>query len=410
MRPLWRFGVSAAAGLACGALMSNSRAGIRRRRPRDPLRDLTRSLILCEGLPEILVAIERSFICALGFPSAIFLSEGGRLYVSHHSSAFEPDRNDIANAGLAISSADAVENARSSPLSWSHFLPLRRGKDTLGAFAFRAGAPRRRIPDRVWDLAQSYANQTSLALLRASLEQKARHAEIFAEADRLQKALFNSIAHNVRTPLSTIIGVLSTLQEQELSPSGLIRRDLLDAAREEAHRLNRVLGNLLDLSRLEAGVLHVRRDPCDVQDVIGAALEQLGSAVEQNRVEVQIAPDLSFVPMDFVLIVQVLVNLLDNALKYSPAGPPITVEARVLGRKLEIAVSDFGSGIPEDLLASVFEKFNRGSRSGETGGIGLGLSICKGLIEAHHGTIRAERRQPCGTAIRFTLPMDTSRG
>lgn len=377
-----------------------------RRRPRDPIHDLTQRLILCADLPDILVAIERSFTCALGFPSAIFVCDGERLYVRHRSRGFQPDHNDLANARRAISSCDVVEAATRSPRVWSHFLPLRTGKGTLGAFAFRADAPRARIRRQAWRMAWSYANQTSLAILRASLEDKVRDVEVLAQADRLQKALFNSIAHNVRTPLSMIIGVLSTLQEQELSPSGSIRRDLLETAREEAHRLNRVLGNLLDLSRLEAGVLHVRKDPCDVQDVIGAALEQLGSAVEQRRVEVQIAPDISFVPMDFVLIVQVLVNLLDNALKYSPPGHPITVEARVLHPALEIAVSDSGSGIPEDHLAGVFEKFDRGSRSGETGGIGLGLSICKGLIEAHHGSIRAERRQPCGTTIRFTLPVD----
>ena len=113
--------------------------------------------------------------------------------------------------------------------------------------------------------------------------------------------------------------------------------------------------------------------------------------------------------MDFVLIVQVLVNLLDNAIKYSPGGPSITVEARVLSGTLEICVSDFGDGIAEHDLAHVFEKFNRGGRTGETGGIGLGLSICKGLIEAHHGTIRAERRRPRGTAVTFTLPIQQER-
>ena len=242
-------------------------------------------------------------------------------------------------------------------------------------------------------------------IARVTLEHKARHAEFLAETDRLQKALLNSIAHNVRTPLASIIGVLSTLQEEEISLSQPLRRDLIDTARQEAQRLNRLLGNLLDLSRLEAGVLQIRNDPCDVQDIIGAALEQLGSAVENRRVDVIIPPDLPFVPMDFVLVVQVLVNLLDNALKYSPPGPSITVTARVFSRSLEISVSDFGSGIPEDDLAHVFEKFNRGARTGETGGVGLGLAICKGLIEAHHGTIRAERRQPCGTAVTFALPI-----
>ena len=168
-----------------------------------------------------------------------------------------------------------------------------------------------------------------MAIARVTLEHKARHAEFLAETDRLQKALMNSIAHNVRTPLASIIGVLSTLQEEEISLSQPLRRDLIDTARQEAQRLNRLLGNLLDLSRLEAGVLQIRNDPCDVQDIIGAALEQLGSAVENRRVDVIIPPDLPFVPMDFVLVVQVLVNLLDNALKYSPPGPSITVTARV---------------------------------------------------------------------------------
>jgi two-component system sensor histidine kinase KdpD len=252
---------------------------------------------------------------------------------------------------------------------------------------------------------ESFADQTSLALLRHTFEVDARQTEFLAEADKLQKALLNSIAHNVRTPLSSIIGSLSALQEQEFSFDQSARRVLVDTARQEADRLNRLLGNLLDLSRLEAGALRIRKDPCDVQDVIGAALEQLGHVIEHRQIQVLIAPEPVFVPMDFVLIVQVLVNLLDNALKYSPADTPITVEARVLTNDLEICVADFGTGVAQHDLCSIFEKFNRGERSSETGGIGLGLSICKGLIEAHHGKIWAERRHPRGTAVTFTLPV-----
>jgi two-component system sensor histidine kinase KdpD len=255
-----------------------------------------------------------------------------------------------------------------------------------------------------WGLIESFAHQTALALLRLTFEDKARQTEVLAEAHKLQKALLNSIAHNVRTPLSSIIGSLSALQESELSSDRPARQDLIDTAREEAERLNRLLGNLLDLSRLEAGALRIRKDPCDVQDVIGAALEQLGRAIQSRNVQVNIAPEQAFVPMDFVLIVQVLVNLLDNALKYSPADTSITVGARVHADKLEICVSDFGAGIAQDDLCHVFEKFHRGGRSGESGGVGLGLSICKGLIEAHHGKIWAERRQPRGTVVTFTLP------
>ena len=403
-----RLGIAAGAGLAGGVMIARAWAGVWRDRP-DAIRELTRSLTRCKGLSEILRVVERSFTSVSGFPSAIFIPEGERLSVRHYSSGFDPDRNDAYNARLSIATGNAVTDIPASRDVFTHFLPLSSWRGAVGAFAFRAGGTRRRLGRRMWRLAESFADQASLAVMRSTLEDKARQAEFLAEADRLQKALLNSIAHNVRSPLASIIGVLSTLQDGEISLAPPVRRDLIDTAREEAQRLNRLLGNLLDLSRLEAGVLQIRKDPCDVQDVIGAALEQLGSAIEHRAIEVRIAPEVPFVPMDFVLIVQVLVNLLDNAIKYSPAGPSITVDARLLSGNLEICVGDCGDGIAEDDLAHVFEKFNRGGRSGETGGIGLGLSICKGLIEAHHGSIRAERRRPCGTSVRFTLPLQQSR-
>ncbi len=251
----------------------------------------------------------------------------------------------------------------------------------MGSFGFRARGTRgrtRAVEYGRW--LRSSRTRPHWRILRATLEDKARNAEFLADADTLQKALLNSISHNVRTPLASIIGVLSTLQEEEILIRQPVRRDLIDTARQEAERLNRLFGNLLDLSRLEAGALRIRKDPCDVQDLIGAALEQLGvRRREPSRSIVTIAPDLPFVPMDFVLIVQVLVNLLDNALKYSPAGPSITVEARVLLSSLEVSCLGLWRRYRGSDLAHVFEKFNRGGRSGETGGIGLGLSICKGV-------------------------------
>ena len=408
MKPVWRIGIAAGAGLAGATIVARSRTRIPRRESPDPIHELARKLTRCELMDEILAAIEHSFTSALGFPSAVFIAQGDGLCVKYHSSRFEPDRNDLANASLSISSGNPVTRFTSAPDLHSYFVPLTTCRGTIGSLGFRASGFRGRLPTPIWTLVESFANQTALAMLRVSLEDKARHADFLADGDSLQKALFNSIAHNVRTPLASIIGVLSTLQEEEIA-SQPIRRDLIDTARQEAERLNRLLGNLLDLSRLEAGVLQIRKDPCDVQDLIGAALEQLGSAVEKRSIEVKIAPGLPFVPMDFVLIVQVLVNLLDNALKYSPAGQSITVEARVHAGSLEICVSDSGSGLAEDDFVHIFEKFHRGGRSGETGGIGLGLSICKGLIEAHHGSIRAERRHPRGTAVTCTLPIQQER-
>jgi len=210
----------------------------------------------------------------------------------------------------------------------------------------------------------------------------------------------------LRTPLASIIGALSTLQDDQRAHliDEATKRELVDTARAEAERLNRLLGNLLDMSRLDAGAVRVRMDLCDVQDVIGAALEQLGGTLHNRLIDVSVPPDLPFVRMDFVLVVQVLVNLLDNALKYSRLNAPIRVEARLSKEGLEVSVSDNGDGIPEHQLLNAFEKFNRAGRTSETAGIGLGLSICRGFVEAHHGRIWVQRRNPCGTVVTFALP------
>jgi two-component system sensor histidine kinase KdpD len=242
-------------------------------------------------------------------------------------------------------------------------------------------------------------------MLRSALANEARNASWLSEADRFQKTLLNSIAHNVRTPLASIIGVLSTLEEDDAALNATVRRDLVETARQEADRLNRLLGNLLDLSRIEARAVRVRADPCDVQDVIGAAIEQLGGRARDRSIDVQIDSNMPLVHMDFVLIVQVLVNLLDNAMKYSTSEAPIRVRAALADGTLELRVEDCGDGLAEEDLKNVFDKFNRAGRTGETGGIGLGLSICKGLVEAHRGRIWAERRCPHGTAVALRLPL-----
>lgn len=393
----------AGAGLASTAMLV--RSWKRSRRPEQTIHELARALTTCRGMAEILDVIDHSFASALGLPFALFCPEGDGLCLRHHSAGFNPQDCDFAHASRCISSGVRVVSYSDASDSCSCFLPLTTWKGTLGALSFRASGTPERIPPRTWTLLESFAGQTSLAILSITLEDKVCHPEVLSEADNLQKALLNSIAHNVRTPLSSIIGVLSTLKEEEISSNLPVRRELIDTARQEAERLNRLLGNLLDLSRLEAKALRIRKDPCDVQDVIGAALEQLGTQVENRSIEVILAKDLCFVPMDFVLIVQVLVNILDNAVKYSPPETAITLEAGVLRGCLEIRVSDLGTGIKDGDLRRVFEKFNRGGRNGETGGLGLGLSICEGLIEAHDGEIWAERRHPQGTRITFTLPL-----
>jgi two-component system sensor histidine kinase KdpD len=179
----------------------------------------------------------------------------------------------------------------------------------------------------------------------------------------------------------------------------------MDTARSEADRLNRLVGNLLNMTRLEAGAMHINPTPNDVQDVVGAALEQLADRLGSRPVKVEIPSGLPYIPLDFTLFDQVLVNLLDNAIKYSPPDKPIEIRVQQSGNALEIGVYDQGVGIPEEDLERVFDKFYRVQRPEQVTGTGLGLAICKGIVEAHGGRIWAENRKDGGTAILIALPL-----
>jgi two-component system, OmpR family, sensor histidine kinase KdpD len=355
----------------------------------------------------VVATLERHFVEAFGLPLAILLSEGDQLAVRFCSPMLILDESDLATARLAVQCGRRVGRSTADlPDSLSSFVPLSTWQGPVGAIGFKGNSHQDWISPDEWPVVENFANQAALAVLRATLGEQAQRAAALSRADKLQKALLNSISHNVRTPLASIIGALSTLQEDQGAHTltEWTRRELVDTARAEAERLNHLLTNLLDMSRLDAGVLPVRLDPCDVEEVIGAALEQLGGTTRQRSIDLETARDLPFVQMDFVLMVQVLVNVLDNALKYSPENSRIAIRAQISGRELEISVLDEGKGIPEQNLGSVFEKFNRGDRTGETGGIGLGLSICKGLVEAHNGRIWVQRRTPHGTTVTFTIP------
>ena len=352
------------------------------------------------GLEDRLAAIERAFYKTFKMPLAILLWRGDTSSIQHQTPGFVLNAQDLADAGEAIRSGAVVRQRRGHADRVS--FPLLSASGCLGAFLFSTGNRRGSLD---WPLIRSFANQAALALLRSDLEEQARHVRALAAADRLQKALLDSIAHNLKTPLASIIASLSALQEDAAALDNNARHELLAMAREEAERLNLLLSNLLDLSRLESGTVEVRHNLCDVQDVIGAALEQLEPAKRGRVVSVAIQAELPPVPMELVWIVQVIVNLLDNALKYSPQDSTVRIEAGLQERCVAIGISDCGDGIAQKYVEAVFEKFNRGGRSGESEGLGLGLSICRGLVEAHHGTIWMERLQPRGTKAVFTLPL-----
>jgi two-component system, OmpR family, sensor histidine kinase KdpD len=224
--------------------------------------------------------------------------------------------------------------------------------------------------------------------------------------------LLNSISHDLRTPLATVTGVLSSLKEagqtngkERVVMDAATQAELIDTALEEAERLNRLVANLLDMSRVEAGALHLKCEPSDLQDLVGAALARLSARLVHRPLQTHIAENLPLVSLDFVMMIQVMVNLLDNALKYSPQGTTLQVEANPHPDGVIITVADEGSGIPTEDLERVFDKFYRVQRPDGIKGTGLGLSICRGIVEAHGGRIWAENRPTGGAIFKLVLPV-----
>jgi two-component system sensor histidine kinase KdpD len=282
-------------------------------------------------------------------------------------------------------------------------------RGVVGVMGVKPPDPESHLTPDQRNLLDAFGSLAALAVERAQLSEAARQAQLLQTTDalllRLQAALLNSISHDLRTPLVSITGALSSLESDGDQLDAATKRSMIETARGEAERLNRLVSNLLDMTRLESGTMKVVKEPAEIQDAIGAALEQFSGRLGQRPVAVRLADTLPLVPMDFVLIVRVLVNVIDNALKYSPPDAPIEITARQTGGSVEIQVADRGLGIPADDLPRIFDKFYRVQRSGSIAGTGLGLSICKGMVEAHGGSIRAEGRPGGGTSVTLALPL-----
>lgn len=290
----------------------------------------------------------------------------------------------------------------------STYLPLKTAQRVIGVLGVHLTKEAGPLAPEQWRLLESFANQAAQAIRRVQLAEEARQAHLLRETEKLQAALLNSISHDLRTPLASITGALSSLCDDAACLDAAARSVLINTAWEQADRLNSLVGNLLEMTRLESGAMKVKKEPYEVQDVIGVALTQLANRLGDRTVNIDAPANLPLVPMDFVLMVQVLANLLDNALKYSPVDRPVNICARVTATELLIDVIDQGLGIPEQDLPRIFDKFYRVARTNGIGGTGLGLSISKGIVEAHGGRIWAENNPAGGVRVTIALPLEAT--
>jgi two-component system sensor histidine kinase KdpD len=251
---------------------------------------------------------------------------------------------------------------------------------------------------------EACATQIALALERALLAEAAERAQIEAGTERSRSALLTSVSHDLRTPLSTIGGAAAalSLDGDRIPPEE--RQDLADLILQECRRLDHLIGNLLEITRLEHGGVRLSKEWLPIEEIVGAVLSRLESLTGGIRIETDIPIDLPMVPMDGILVEQLLINLLENALRHAP-GTPVTLSAEAAPGAIRMEVRDQGPGIPAADRHRVFEKFHRRSGAPGDGGTGLGLAICKAIVEAHGGRIWVEEAPGSGASFRFTLPL-----
>jgi two-component system sensor histidine kinase KdpD len=333
---------------------------------------------------------------------ALFLPEDKGLKECYASSGFLVGENEIAVATLAFQkNLPAGRGTETLPSSGARYLPLQTTQGISGVLAYKFNDDLSKENER---LLQALTNQAAVAIDRALLSEKAHQIELLKETEKLQKLLLNSVSHDLRTPLVSIKGALSSLLENDaLDPTA--RRELLENAYEESDRLNQIVGNLLDMTRVETGTLKILKKPCDLSDVLGVSLQQIPKErLGKHPIVIHIPPEFPEILMDLSLMMKTFVNILDNALKYSPADAAIEIDAKIVSDRAHIEFTDHGVGIPSQDLHRIFDKFFRSEHSHKIPGTGLGLAICKGIVEAHQGEIRAESRLNEGTRIVVSLP------
>jgi two-component system sensor histidine kinase KdpD len=284
------------------------------------------------------------------------------------------------------------------------FLPLRAPMRTRGVLAIRPERARElMIPERMRQY-ETFATLTATALERVHYVEVAQDALVRIESERLRNSLLAALSHDLRTPLAVLLGLAESLAivPPPLSPGqSRIAREIAESAR----RLIALVNNLLDMARIQSGEVKLNLDWHPLEELVGSSLREVGTALGSRRIAVDIPPDLPLVQMDAVLIERVLVNLLENASKYTPADASIWIGARTHEGFLEVSVADDGPGIPKGREEAIFEKFTRGGKELATPGVGLGLAIARAIVEAHKGAIRAEKGLAKGARFVFMLPL-----
>jgi two-component system sensor histidine kinase KdpD len=380
-----------------------------RARQTSDLYQFSRKLAVAVTLDDLLWASAHQIAMMLKVRVVLLLPENGSIAVR---AGFPPedmlDEADLAAAKwsweknhIAGRGSDTLPGGK-----WL-FQPLRTGRGPLGVVGIVRDEPGPLLTPDQQRLLDALLDQAALAIERVNLARDLHLTRLQVETDRLRSALLTSISHDLRTPLASILGSATSLRSQDAILDTPTKQALLGTIIEESDRLNRFIGNLLDMTRLESGALKPRAGLNELSDVIGAALQRASKILAAHRIEVDLPADLPMLALDMVLFEQVLFNLLDNAAKHASIGSLITIQASQDGETVTLRIMDEGEGIPPNDVDRIFEKFYRaGDADRRRVGTGLGLAICRGFVEAMDGTISARNRPDRqGAMFVITLPV-----
>jgi two-component system sensor histidine kinase KdpD len=286
------------------------------------------------------------------------------------------------------------------------FLPLRTGRGPVGVLGIDRDQPGPLLTPDGRRLLDALADQVAVAIERITLADDIDRARVLAETERLRAALLTSISHDLRTPLASIIGAMTSLRSYGDAYDKASREELMATIQSEAERLNRFIGNLLDMTRLESGAIQLNPEMIDAGDVIGTTLHRASKILADHRLEIDIDPRLPMLRLDYLLFEQALFNILDNAAKYAPPKSLLRVSARRENGFVVFRVEDEGPGIPQNDLERIFDKFYRvHAQDRQRAGTGLGLAICRGFVEAMGGTITAGNSGAHGGVFTIRIPV-----
>src|SRR5579883_507136 len=348
---------------------------------------------------------------------ATWVMEHGRTMGLYDDAALTPSTSGRFAQHITIWSSVAGKAVHHS----LRLIPLKMGNKVVGVLRLRiqdemGSFPReeRLEEERVRPAAATaffwtFLDQVTALVERARLQRENVRIAVLERTDALRAALLSSVSHDLRTPLTSIKAAASSLLQEDVQWSEEERRSFAAAIVREADRLNRLVGNLLDMSRIEGGALKPEKEWYPFDELVHDVLDHLQGLLQERRVDTFIPDDLPPVELDYLQMDQVLTNLIENAVRYTPARSPIEIRVEVRDQHLWVSIADYGPGIPPGDLERIFDKFYRvlstKRRGTSTMGTGLGLAVCRGLVEAHGGRIWAENRAEGGAIFYFTLPL-----